>query len=54
MGDLSSADKKRLKEPRLRIYEALSEFADLHVWPTDKDVAQLEAELLQELDKIES
>ena len=29
------------------------EFADLRCWPVDKDIAEAEGELLQELDEIE-
>ena len=33
--------------------DALAELSDLHVWPGDKDIAQVEGELLEELDAIE-
>lgn len=32
---------------------ALGELANLHTWPVDKDIAEVEGELLQELDEIE-
>ena len=31
----------------------LSDLADLRCWPADKDIAEVEGELLQELDEIE-
>ena len=33
--------------------DALGELANLCVWPEDKDIADAEGELLQELDEIE-
>ncbi len=35
------------------INDILAELANLHVWPIDRDIADLERALLEELDSIE-
>ena len=53
MNEKGKTNKDQLKERWQETYEALSQLEDLHVWPTDKDVAQLEDELVRELAIIE-
>ena len=38
---------------RLEFRKALADLADLHVWPANKDIAELESELLNKLAIIE-
>jgi hypothetical protein len=42
-----------LKTQWLDAYENLARLIDFHVWPVDKDIAELEDELLRKLDTIE-
>ena len=35
------------------VNDILADLANLHVWPTSWDIAEIEGELLQELDEIE-
>ena len=50
MGDV---DKNPIREHWLATYQSLSLLEDLHVWPVDLDIADLEEELLAELREIE-
>ena len=44
--------KAQLKKYCRKVYKALADLTDLHVWPTDRDIAELEAALLEQLDVI--
>ena len=50
---MDNVDKHRMRERWLATYQTLSLLEDLHVWPVELDVAELEEELLEELDEIE-
>ena len=50
MGDV---DKNQIREHWLATYQSLSLLENLHVWPVDLDIVDLEAELLEELAEIE-
>ena len=50
---MDNVDKHRMRERWLTTYQTLSLLEDLHVWPVELDVAELEEELLEELDEIE-
>ena len=41
--------EKRWKEAN----DALDQLANLHIWPVGKDIAEVEGELLEQLDEIE-
>lgn len=47
------ANKVRLERRWREVNETLAELANLHTWPADKDIAEAEGELLEELDEIE-
>ena len=51
--EMGTFDKNQMREHWLVTYQFLSQLKNLHVWPLDEDVAELEAELLEELDEIE-
>lgn len=50
---IPAMDKKELNKRWREINNALTDLADLRVWPSGQDIAQLEGELLRELDSIE-
>ena len=50
---MDTVDKNQMRLRWLATYQTLSLLEELHVWPADQDVAELEADLLEELDEIE-
>ncbi len=50
---MDNVDKNQMRERWLATYQTLSLLEDLHVWPVDADIVDLEDELLEELDEIE-
>ena len=50
---MDNVDKNQMRQRWLAAYQTLSLLEELHVWPVGADVANLEAELLEELDEIE-
>ncbi|NIA07602.1 MAG: hypothetical protein GWP14_08220 [Actinobacteria bacterium] len=50
---MDNVDKNQMREHWLATYQTLSLLEDLHVWPVELDIADLEDELLEELDEIE-
>ena len=50
---MGNVDKNQIREHWLATYQALLLLEDLHVWPVDLDIVDLEGELLEELDEIE-
>lgn len=46
-------NKARLRRRWQEVNDALTELAYLHVWPAGQDIAEIERELLAELDEIE-
>ena len=47
------ATKRKLQKQWEAINNTLVDLADLRVWPVDKDIAEVEGELLEELDELE-
>lgn len=47
------ATKKELQKQWEAVNNTLADLADLCVWPVSKDIAEVEGELLQELDELE-
>ena len=50
---MADVDKNQIRERWLAAYQSLCLLEDLHVWPMDLDIVDLEAELLEELAEIE-
>ena len=50
---MDNVDKHQMRERWLTTYRTLSLLEDLHVWPVDVDIADIEAQLLEDLDEIE-
>jgi len=50
---MDNVDKNQMRERWLTTYQTLSLLEDLHVWPVDVDIVDIEAQLLEELDEIE-
>lgn len=53
MAKKGNANKTQLKKHWGQANEALADLTDLRVWPIGKDIAQLERELLEQLNVIE-
>lgn len=53
MAKKGNANKAQLKKHWRQANEALADLTDLRVWPIGKDIAQLERELLEQLNVIE-
>ena len=53
MAKRGNTNKARLNRRWRDIDDALAGVGDLHVWSAGKDIADIEGELLQELDAIE-
>ena len=53
MAKKGNTNKAQLKKHWRQVYKALSDLADLHVWPVGQDIADIEGELLEQLDVIE-
>ena len=51
---MSTVDKNQMRENWLTTYHALLLLEDLHIWPVELDIVDLEEELLGELDEIEN
>ena len=47
------ATRRELQKQWEAVNNALADLYDLRCWPVDKDIAEIEAKLLQELDEIE-
>ncbi len=47
------ATKRELQKQWEAVNNTLADLADLRCWPADKDIADVEGELLEELDGIE-
>ena len=47
------ATKKELQKQWEAVNNTLADLADLRCWPVDKDIADVEGELLQERDELE-
>ena len=50
---LEMATKRELQKQWEAVNNTLADHADLRVWPADKEIAEAEGELLEELDEIE-
>jgi hypothetical protein len=50
---MDNVDKNQMRERWLTTYQTLSLLEDLHVWPVDVDIVDIEAQLLEELEEIE-
>jgi hypothetical protein len=48
-----NTNKAQLKKHYRQVYKALVDLTDLHVWPANRDIAELEGELLEQLDVLE-
>ncbi len=42
-----NTNKAQLKKHYWQVYKALVDLTDLHVWPANRDIAELEGELLE-------
>ena len=47
------ATKRELQKQWEAVNNTLADLADLRCWPEDKDIAEVEGQLLEELDEIE-
>ena len=47
------ANTRELQNQWEAVNNTLADLADLRVWPVDKDIADVEGELLEELDELE-
>ena len=50
---MDNVDKYQMRERWLTTYQTLSLLEDLHVWPVNVDIIDIEAQLLEELNEIE-
>ncbi len=50
---MDNVDKNQMRERWLTTYQTLSLLEDLHVWPVDVNIVDIEAQLLEELEEIE-
>ena len=50
MAKKGKTNKAQLKKHYWQVYKALVDLTDLHVWPANRDIAELEGELLEQLD----
>ena len=53
MAKKGNTNKAQLKKHCQQVYKALVDLTDLHVWPANRDIAELEGELLEQLDVLE-
>ncbi len=53
MAKKGKTNKAQLKKHYRQVYKTLVDLTDLHVWPANRDIAELEGELLEQLDVLE-